>query len=610
MNGDRVKGGAVSGFMKAVDRLLPETREDSGSFEEWTLDEPFDKQAFLDRMLGDNQLAGEIVGLFLSHNQEPMAAIGEAVRTKNFASLAAAVQSLRGTVSSFGAAGVLDSLRELERSGQTGDWAGASRAFQELERQVTFLSHSLEAIWGTKKPWRILIADDDPVSLRLLQATLTKWGHEPVACTDGTQAANAMQKSDAPKIAILDWMMPGLDGVQVCREIHKKDKTHAYIILLTGKDRTDDIIEGLDAGADDYLTKPFDPAELRARLRVAFRTMDLLPDAKSEADAHAVQPLRDASTGLLTRSEILVLLKRQVVRAQQEGKTVGVILAQPDQYAAIKEAHGPGVADALLKAIHDRIVSLTESRDPAGRYEEDQILLLLPDKSRDEIIEVARGMRSMVEAGPLAAHGTRIAVKLHLGVTVVTGRTRVPLESVLAAAQDALADAKSHPGQAVRFSATKGKGQAEEAPPVVQRTAAATSKLDLELIVAARAGNVKRVKGLLDSGADVDARDNRGNTPLIEAAFFKYPDLVQLLLSKGADINARNHAGDTALTEAIRAGHQGVVNLLLSKWNPSSLEDESAKLYRALFEASSYGNTEVVTSVRDFLSRRGYGRQK
>jgi diguanylate cyclase (GGDEF)-like protein len=609
MNGDRVKNGAANGFMKAVDRLLPEMRDDSGDVEEWTLDEPFDKQAFLERMLGDNQLAGEIAGLFLSHNQEPMAAIGEAVRTKNVGSLAAGVQSLRGTVASFGASAVLDSLRELEKTGHAGDWPAASRAFQELERQVTLLSRSLEAIWGAKKPWRILIADDDPVSRRLLQATLTKWGHEPIVCVDGTQALSVLQKGDAPKIAILDWMMPGLDGVQVCREVHKKVQDHAYVILLTGKDRTDDIIEGLDAGADDYLTKPFDPAELRARLRVAFRTMDLLPDAKSEGDVTALQPLRDASTGLLTRSEILVLLKRHIVRSQQAGKTVGVILVQPDQYAAIKETQGSAAADALLKGIGDRVVSLTESRDPAGRYDEDEILVLLPDKSRDEIIEIAQGMRSMVEAGPLSLHGLRVPVKLNIGVTVVTGRTRAALESVISAVQDALADAKSHPGQAVRFAATKSYAE-EPPPPVVQPTVSATSKLDLELIVAARAGNVKRVKGLLDSGADVDARDNRGNTPIIEAAFFKYPDLVQVLLDKGADLNARNHAGDTALTEAIRAGHQGVVNLLLSKWNPSSLEDESAKLYRALFEASSYGNAEVVTTVRDFLSRHGYGRQK
>jgi diguanylate cyclase (GGDEF)-like protein len=610
MNGGSTKTGAVNGFMKAVDRLIPEKRGDFGDVEEWTLDEPFDKQGFLDRMLGDIQLAGEIAGLFLSHNQEPLAAIGGAVRAKNLAALSAGVQSLRGTVSSFGAAGVLDCLRELDKTGQAGDWASAAKAFEELERQVSLLSRSLEAIWGAKKPWRILIADDDPVSRRLLQATLTKWGHESVVCVDGTQALSALQKNDAPKIAILDWMMPGLDGVQVCREVHKKMQYHAYIILLTGKDRTDDIIEGLDAGADDYLTKPFDPAELRARLRVAFRTMDLLPDTKGEGDLAALKPLRDASTGLLTRSEILVLLKRYIVHAQDEGKTVGVILAQPDQYATVKETHGPAAADTLLRGIGDRIVSLTESQDPAGRYEEDKILVLLPEKGRDQIIEIAQGMRSMVEVGPLAVQGLRIPVKLNIGVTVVTGKSRVPLESVICAAQDALTDAKSHPGQAVRFAPSKGPAEEPPPAPVVQRVAAATSKLDLELIVAARAGNVKRVKGLLDSGADVDARDNRGNTPLIEAAFFKYPDLVQLLLSKGADINARNHAGDTALTEAIRAGHGGVVDLLLSKWNPSSLEEESAKLYRALFEASSYGNTEVVARVRDFLARRGFGRQK
>jgi len=123
---------------------------------------------------------------------------------------------------------------------------------------------------------KVLIAEDDPVSRRVLQATLVKWGHDAVTCPDGVEAWEALQKKDAPQLAILDWMMPGLDGVEVCRKVRAMPEPRfTYIILLTAKGRTEDVVEGLGAGADDYLTKPFDREELQARLRVGVRVLEL-----------------------------------------------------------------------------------------------------------------------------------------------------------------------------------------------------------------------------------------------------------------------------------------------------------------------------------------------
>jgi len=607
MKKEGVRPGTLDDFVEAVGRLVPDTQDESADVGDWTLDEPFDKQAFLERMLGDTQLAGEIAGLFLTQSRELIADMSKAVRKRDLQAVERGVQSLKGSVASFGASAVLDALRDLEKSAQAGEWDRTSAALQELGRHVKLLGQALEAVWGTKQIWRIVIADDDPVSRRLLQATLTKWGHEPFVCVDGAQALSVLQKPDAPKIAILDWMMPGLDGVQVCRELRAKAPArNVYVILLTGRDRTDDIIEGLDAGADDYLTKPFDPEELKGRLGVAFRTVETQSDEKAVHSA-AVRPPQDPSTDLLSRGGILVLLKRHIIRAQREGKILGVILAQCEQYHEIEKSHGAATADALLKAVAHRVVSFMGSEDLAGRYDEDRMLILLPDKGRDEIIEFAQAVRTIVEAGPLSVRGQRVSAKLSIGVTVVTGQHGIAVESAIMAAEEALADARKNPAANVRFAAIKELPVV--APAIQPRKVSAASKLDLELIVAARAGNVKRVSGLLDSGADVEARDNRGNTALIESAFFKYPDLVKLLLDRGADINARNNSGDTALSEAVRAGHQDVVDLLLSRWNPSGLPEESAALYRALFEASSYGNTGVVTAVRDLLSRLSHGKQ-
>lgn len=123
---------------------------------------------------------------------------------------------------------------------------------------------------------RILIAEDDSVSRRLLELTLVKWGYDIVSAVDGLQAWAELQKENAPHLAILDWMMPGLDGIDVCRKVRENPSTRGlYIILLTARRNKTDIVAGLEAGSDDYLIKPFDRDELHARLRVGVRVVEL-----------------------------------------------------------------------------------------------------------------------------------------------------------------------------------------------------------------------------------------------------------------------------------------------------------------------------------------------
>jgi sigma-B regulation protein RsbU (phosphoserine phosphatase) len=123
---------------------------------------------------------------------------------------------------------------------------------------------------------KVLIAEDDPVSRRVLEAMLTKWGYEVVATNDGAEAWQVLQQKEAPRLAILDWMMPGIDGIEVCRQLRMVSKGQpVHIILLTTRVDKQDIIEGFRAGADDYVTKPFEPEELRARVQVGARIMQL-----------------------------------------------------------------------------------------------------------------------------------------------------------------------------------------------------------------------------------------------------------------------------------------------------------------------------------------------
>ncbi|MHB8655158.1 MAG: response regulator [Terriglobia bacterium] len=123
---------------------------------------------------------------------------------------------------------------------------------------------------------KILIAEDDEVSRRMLQVFLLRWGFDVVIAKDGAEAWRVLEGGDAPKLAILDWMMPVLDGVEICRRVRLAPRASpAYLILLTARGDNKDIVRGLDAGADDYVTKPFNQEELRARLNVGVRVVEL-----------------------------------------------------------------------------------------------------------------------------------------------------------------------------------------------------------------------------------------------------------------------------------------------------------------------------------------------
>ncbi len=123
---------------------------------------------------------------------------------------------------------------------------------------------------------RILIADDDRLSRTLLEETLAEWGHDVVTCSDGEQAWDALAAPDGPPLAILDWQMPGITGLHLCRMVRAEpSSTHHYLILLTARDSKEDIVSGLEAGANDYVIKPFDREELRARVNVGVRVVEL-----------------------------------------------------------------------------------------------------------------------------------------------------------------------------------------------------------------------------------------------------------------------------------------------------------------------------------------------
>src|SRR5579863_8051229 len=197
---------------------------------------------------------------------------------------------------------------------------------------------------------KILIADDSIVSRHLLDATLRRWGYEVVVACDGNEAWQILQSENAPKIAILDWMMPGLTGPEVCRRVRAtaKDKDiYTYILLLSSKSQREDLIEGMESGADDYLTKPFDQHELKVRLRPGTRIIELQQELIAAREALRDQATRDFLTHVWNRSSILDILQRELERGRRDKQPLGVILADLDHFKAVNDNYGHFAGDAV-----------------------------------------------------------------------------------------------------------------------------------------------------------------------------------------------------------------------------------------------------------------------
>jgi PleD family two-component response regulator len=210
---------------------------------------------------------------------------------------------------------------------------------------------------------RILIADDDPVSRRILKSFLTKWNYDVTEVPDGTSALQVLAREDTPRLAVLDWMMPGMEGAQICRLIRERvDRPYIYVLLLTARSEKQDLLEGLAFGADDYLTKPFDAQELQARLHVGRRILALQDQLVSQAT-------HDSLTAFLNRKAIFDTLQKEVVRAVREMRPLSVIMADIDHFKRINDTHGHAAGDEVLQEAARRILASIRTYDSVGRYD-------------------------------------------------------------------------------------------------------------------------------------------------------------------------------------------------------------------------------------------------
>lgn len=296
---------------------------------------------------------------------------------------------------------------------------------------------------------KILIVDDDPALRRILQAQLLRAGHDVVEAADGQAAWDILQE-DPIRLVITDWMMPVMDGPELVRRIREAIGSqlfpnYVYIILLTAKVGKNDVVAGLEAGADDYLTKPFDPRELRARVTIGERIISLessLSDARRQMEILAMQ---DGVTGLLNRRAIHQHAEAELSRTQRHHAPVSLVLLDIDHFKSVNDRFGHLVGDQALRMVADVLVEKKRPYDWAGRWGGEEFLLVLPRTTLAEAHRVADRVRLSVAATYLTfADEQKLNVEVSLGVTSTFGNPEAlpSLDMLLQQADEALYHAK------------------------------------------------------------------------------------------------------------------------------------------------------------------------
>ena len=287
---------------------------------------------------------------------------------------------------------------------------------------------------------RVLIAEDDVTSRLLLKRVLEGWGYEVIATKDGAEAWEALQAGDGPRLAILDWMMPQMDGVDVCRRVRAQETLQPpYLIVLTALGDKQSVVTGLDAGADDFVRKPYDPDELRARLAVGRRLLELNDELLGAQHALEILARTDALTGVLNRGAIVGELEREAARAAREGSLLGLGMLDVDRFKLVNDTQGHAAGDEVLREIVQRVLGVMRPYDAFGRFGGEEFLVIVPGCGEKELRDVLERIRRAISRTPIVVDGHEVAVTASLGGAVRAGDSA---DRLIARADDALYTAK------------------------------------------------------------------------------------------------------------------------------------------------------------------------
>ncbi len=322
--------------------------------------------------------------------------------------------------------------------------------------------------WEFGTTLRILLGEDDTTTRIKIRALLGRWGYDVVSATNGTEAWTILQADDRPTLAVLDWKMPGLDGTEICRRLRgpSANDAYVYVLLLTGNDNKEDVVAGLEAGADDYLTKPFAPEELQVRLRTGARIV-----AREEMLRQLAT--HDPLTQALNRRGIFDFLERERARSERDGTEVTVMLVDLDHFKRINDTYGHAVGDLVLTEVARRLTEAVRPYDGVGRHGGEEFLLVLtgpPGAFNPAVL----GERVRSAIASVRFPGVDHPVTVSVGVA--RGAPRQSADALLRAADAALYDAKGSGRDCVRLaSLSRSIASPATTPPTASTPDATTS---------------------------------------------------------------------------------------------------------------------------------------
>ncbi|NLO75267.1 MAG: diguanylate cyclase [Clostridia bacterium] len=238
---------------------------------------------------------------------------------------------------------------------------------------------------------KILVAEDSRYYQRILQDTLSNWGYTVVLAKNGVQALERLKEKDGPKLAIIDWMMPEMNGLELCKKVRETlDNSYIYLIFLTDNSNKEDMIKGLEAGADDYITKPFNELELKFRLKNGERILNLENRIMQLA-------LTDPLTGLLNRRAFVDRLVSEIARYKRLGQPLSLIMVDLDNFKKCNDTYGHLVGDEVLKHVAKCFSQFLRKYDFIGRYGGEEFVICTPGVDASVAYTIAERLRKSIK---------------------------------------------------------------------------------------------------------------------------------------------------------------------------------------------------------------------
>ncbi len=291
-----------------------------------------------------------------------------------------------------------------------------------------------------------LVVDDSAVYRKLIGDHLRSWGFGVTLAETGTEAWRILEQPDAPKLALLDWVLPDLDGIELCQRIREAGSSgpYVYVILLTSKEGRQNMLDAMQAGADDYLVKPFNELELKARLLVGKRILDLQEELVAARESMRHAATHDSLTGLMNRGEIVAMLERELERSGREHKPVGVVLGDIDHFKSVNDTLGHLFGDEALREIGRRLRAQLRVYDGVGRYGGEEFLMILPNCDLPNTLLRANKLREVIAGAPVVYSGGERLITMSMGVAVSACEGRNKVEVLLNQADTGLYAAKEN----------------------------------------------------------------------------------------------------------------------------------------------------------------------